>query len=153
MPKTHAHSIGQAARLSGLSAKTIRYYEEVGLIPRARRRTGAAHAAGDRVYGEADIGRLRFIRHARIVDLGLSEIRELLRIAESGCPSQHPTYAQLLRRHMRGIDERINHLVALRSAVANLLSLTAVAGENCCTWESCGCMQPKPRPAKEAANV
>lgn len=153
MARMQEYSIGEAARLSGLSAKTIRYYEEVGLIPRARRRTGAARGAGDRVYGEADVGRLRFIRHARIVDLGLAEIRELLGIAESGCPSRHPTYAQLLRGHMRGIDQRINHLIALRSAVGELLSQAASAGENCCTWETCGCMQPKFLHAKEAANV
>jgi MerR family gold-responsive transcriptional activator of gol and ges genes len=157
--KAQAYSIGDAARAAGTSAKTIRYYEQVGLIPKAPRRAGAAHTGGDRIYGEADVGRLRFIRHARMVDLGLNDIRKLLRISEAGCPSTHPAYAELLRRHVRTIDERINHLLGLRSAVHQLLSRRSVAEDECCTWETCGCMQgrasPKPGEmrAKEADHV
>ena len=85
--QANGYSIGAAARAAGLSAKTIRYYEEIGLIPKAPRRAAGAHTGGDRAYSEADIGRLRFIRHARQVDLGLEDIRELLKIADAGCPS------------------------------------------------------------------
>ena len=139
--KAQAYSIGEAARATGLSAKTIRYYEQVGLIPKAPRRAGAARTAGDRIYSEADVGRLRFIRHARMVDLGLDDIRELLRISEAGCPSTHPAYAAVLRRHVRTIDERINHLLGLRGAVHRLLNRRSAAGDGCCTWETCGCMR------------
>lgn len=144
--KAQASSIGDAARAAGLSAKTIRYYEQVGLIPKAPRRPGAAHTRGDRIYSEADVGRLRFIRQARMVDLGLDDIRELLKISEAGCPSTHPTYAELLRRHVRTIDERINHLLGLRSAVHQLLSRRSAADDECCTWETCGCMRAEPSP-------
>ncbi|HUF79963.1 MAG TPA: MerR family transcriptional regulator [Burkholderiales bacterium] len=90
-------SIGEAANAAGLSARTVRYYEDIGLIPRAPRRSAAARTGGDRLYSEADIGRLRFIRNARHVDLGLEDIRELLKIADAGCPSTHPMYAAVLR--------------------------------------------------------
>ena len=78
--RPHGFTIGEAARASGLTAKTIRYYEQVGLIPKARRRNSgsAPHTGGDRIYSEADIGRLSFVRHARLVDLSLADIRELL---------------------------------------------------------------------------
>jgi len=134
------YSIGEAARAAGLTAKTIRYYEQVGLIPRASRRAGVARTGGDRIYNAADVGRLRFIRHARLVDLSLADIRELLEIADAGCPSTHPTYAAVLRRHVRGIDERINHLLGLRGAVLQLLNRSGAADGDRCTWETCGCM-------------
>lgn len=141
---TNGYLIGEAARAAALSAKTIRYYEEIGLIPRAERRTGAARTGGNRVYSEADIGRLRFIRHARLVDLSLADIRELLKIRDAGCPSTHPTYAKVLRRRVRRIDERINHLLAMRSAVHQLLSRCGAAEDECCTWETCDCMHAEP---------
>lgn len=142
MAKAHGngYSIGEAARATGLSTKTIRYYEGVGLIPRAPRRAAAARTGGDRVYSEPDIGRLRFIRHARLVDLSLDDVRELLKIADEGCPSTHPAYAEVLRRHVRRVDERINHLLGLRSTVHQLLSRANAREGDCCTWETCGCM-------------
>ena len=68
-------NIGQAADLSGISAKMIRYYESVGLVPRAGRTNG-----GYRDYNQTDIQRLQFIRHA--LDLGFStdRVRELLKL-------------------------------------------------------------------------
>ncbi len=143
--RSENYSIGEAARASGLTAKAIRYYEQIGLIPKARRRNSEAtpHTGGDRVYNEEDIGRLSFIRHARLVDLGLADIRELLKIADAaGCPSEHPAYADLLRRHIRSIDARINHLVGLRSMVHKLLTRNRDASSERCSWHTCGCMQP-----------
>lgn len=97
MAKAHecGYSIGEAARAAAVNAKTIRYYEDIGLIPRAQRRAADARTGGDRVYRESEIGRLRFIRQARLVDLSLDDIRELLKIADKGCPSTHPAYAEL----------------------------------------------------------
>lgn len=154
--RPHGFTIGEAAQASGLTAKTIRYYEQVGLIPKARRRhSGSApHTGGDRMYSEADIGRLRFIRHARFVDLSLTDIRTLLKIADTaGCPSEHPAYSDLLKRHIRKIDERINHLLGLRSIVYQLLNRSGATHTEPCTWDTCSCMESEPSATRPEVKV
>ncbi len=66
-------NIGEAAARSGVSAKMIRHYEDIGLVPAAGRTV-----AGYRVYGEAEVRTLRFVRHARDLGLPLDDIGDLL---------------------------------------------------------------------------
>lgn len=143
------YSIGKAATASGLTTKAIRYYEQIGLIPKAPRRNkeSAPHTGGDRVYGDADIARLRFIHHARLVDLSLADIGELVAIADqAGCPSEHPRYGDVLKQHLRNIDERVNHLLGLRQSVAKLLHPSQTLDSDDCTWTTCDCMLAGPSP-------
>ncbi|MDB5370266.1 MAG: Cu(I)-responsive transcriptional regulator [Roseomonas sp.] len=65
-------NIGTAARLSGISAKMIRHYEELGLV------AGRRLLNGYRDYGESDVATLRFIRHARALAFPLEDVRKLL---------------------------------------------------------------------------
>lgn len=72
-PAAGRHNIGAAARLTGVSAKMIRHYEEIGLLPRVDRTL-----AGYRLYGEADLHRLRFVRRARSLGFSIKDISSLL---------------------------------------------------------------------------
>lgn len=70
--------IGALAEAAGVSTPTIRYYEEIALIPSARR-----NAAGHRHYTQADVNRLTFIRRCRDLGFGLDDIRPLSSLALS----------------------------------------------------------------------
>ncbi len=137
--------IGDAAKATGLTVKTIRYYEEIGLIPKAGRTNGGAHTGGHRVYTEAEVGRLRFIHHARLFGLSLSDIRELLALADGkGCPSRQPEYRKILQRHLHEIDERVRHLRGLRAAIGDLVAPARGRKGEKCSWNTCGCMRQDP---------
>ena len=145
-------SIGEAAAASGLPVKTIRYYEEIGLIPHAMRTNGSLRGGGHRIYGDADVGRLRFIQHARLFGLSLAEIRELLALADGkGCPSRQPEYRKVLGRHLHGIDERVHHLLGLRAAIETLMSPAGSANATECSWDTCACMKPAQPASSNAA--
>lgn len=135
-------SIGAAAEASGLTVKTIRYYEQAGLIPKAARHDSGARTGGNRVYAHADIGRLRFIRHARMLDLSLGDIREILEVVEEqGCPGDRPDYQRILARHLENIDTRITHLLGLRKNIEDLMSRERSGDAEACSWDTCECMR------------
>ncbi len=110
-------NIGQAARATGVSAKMIRWYEEQGLIPGAAR-TGA----GYRVYGAADLDRLRFIRRARDLGFGVKQIGELLALwgdharASGDVKRMALEHAAVLEARVAALQEMIG---AIRHLAAN----------------------------------
>ena len=135
-------SIGEAAEASGLTVKTIRYYEQAGVIPKAARHDSNARTGGNRLYGEADVGRLKFISHARMLDLSLGDIGELLGIVgEQGCPGEQPDFRRILARHLEKIDTRIAHLLGLRRNIEDLMSRKASRAGEACSWDTCDCMR------------
>lgn len=106
--------IGQAARATGVSAKMIRHYESIGLIPAADRRT-----SNYRDYGHADIHRLGFIRRARDLGFSMAEIRDLLRLwSDSGRSSAD--VKRLTEAHIADLDARIGLLAEMRDTLGTL---------------------------------
>lgn len=102
-------SIGELARRTNVKVPTIRYYEQIGLLPPPPRTEGR-----QRRYDESHASRLNFIRHARELGFDVEVIRELL--AMSAKPN-HPCAEidEMARRHIAEIDRRIEHLTTLRT--------------------------------------
>jgi Cu(I)-responsive transcriptional regulator len=109
-------NIGQASTASGVSAKMIRYYEAIGLVPRADRRE-----SGYRDYGSADVHRLRFIRRARDLGFSVEQIRELLRLWTDRHRSNAEVKALALG-HVAELKERAKHLNEMAEVLRHLAS-------------------------------
>jgi MerR family copper efflux transcriptional regulator len=107
--------IGVLASRSGVSTKTIRYYEDIGLV-RAQRRL----ASGYRDYDESALDRLAFVRAAQAVGLSLGEIRSILALRDGGdIPCGH--VLDLLRSRSAELDQRIAELRSLRGELHRLV--------------------------------
>ncbi len=108
--------IGELAQRAGTSPDTLRYYERVGLLPRAPRTP-----AGYRLYDSSVAERIAFIRKAQALGLALDEIREVLRIAAAGTPPcEHVRDA--LQRRLQDVDARIGELESLRATLRRALA-------------------------------
>ena len=101
--------IGELAADSGVPAKTIRFWEEAGVLPQPSRTS-----SGYRDYEPAVADRLTFIRHAQSAGFSLDQIRRVLGIGDSGeRPCQH--VSQLINQRLNEVDARIADLKATRS--------------------------------------
>lgn len=105
-------AIAEVCERTGLSPRTVRYYEEIGLLPGVRRRSG-----GRRIYGPDDLERLGFIHRLKGLGLSLSEIGELNAVyAIAGSTSAMlARLADLLDAHVKDVDQRIEQLEGLRT--------------------------------------
>jgi DNA-binding transcriptional MerR regulator len=100
--------IGELAGRTGVRVRTIRFYEQAGLLPAPRRTRG-----GQRDYDDDAVTRLRFARSAQALGLTLAQIAEVLRVRDQGGPPcEHVT--ELLTNHIAAVEARIGELTALR---------------------------------------
>lgn len=113
--------IGEVSRQSQVSVKTIRYYEDIGLVQAADRSEG-----GFRLFGPEVITRLAFIKRAQTLGLSLSEIHDILVIHDQGNSPCHEV-KQTLHHKIDEIQQRIDELTLLKHQLQNLL-LGAEAG-------------------------
>ncbi len=109
----NTHTIGQAAAASGISRKMIRYYEETGLLPPARR-----SESGYRYYSAEDIRRLQFIRRARDMGFSLERIGRLLGFWQD--EHRHSADVKALaQQYIDELDDRIQQMQAMRNELQN----------------------------------
>ncbi len=111
---SQSHKIGQLARLSGTTAKTIRYYELLGLLPEPERTD-----SGYRLYDEKDVERLTFIRKAKSLGFSLTDIGETLTLYDSQqTPCIH--VLALLDKKIQEIEQLLGELQELQQELLRL---------------------------------
>lgn len=115
-------NIGQAAQASGLSAKMIRYYEQTGLIPPARR-----NESGYRNYAPSDVHMLRFIRRGRELGFSMPQISELLSLWRDKS-RQSAEVKRIAAAHMNELREKIGGLEQMANTLQTLIE--CCAGDN-----------------------
>lgn len=107
-------NVGQAATKSGLPVKTVRYYADIGLVEPLGRSD-----AGYRIYGDAEISKLTFIRRARAFDFSIEDCRELLGLYQDKSRSSRDVKAMALKR-LAQIDDKLQELKKLRDELARV---------------------------------
>jgi len=108
-------NIGQAADASGVSAKMIRHYEGVGLLPEAARTD-----SGYRQYAESDVRTLRFIRQSRDLGFSIDEIRELVGLWQNRKRPSRQVRA-LAEAHIQELDAKLQELHSMKAALEHLV--------------------------------
>jgi len=108
-------TIGSLANKTGTKVQTIRYYEQIGLMPEPGRTEG-----GQRRYGDDELDRLAFIRHARQLGFSLEAIRELLDLSDH--PHRPCLEADAIARmQLKQVEQRLARLEALRTELQRMV--------------------------------
>ncbi|MEJ8857143.1 Cu(I)-responsive transcriptional regulator [Variovorax robiniae] len=108
-------AIGEAARQSGVSARMVRHYEGLGLLPAVDRTD-----SGYRQYSEADIHTLRFVKRARDLGFSMSEIAELAGLWHNRRRTS-ASVKTIAQRHLAELDQRIAAMQAMRKTLTHLV--------------------------------
>jgi DNA-binding transcriptional MerR regulator len=107
--------IGAVAKQAGMTVEAVRFYERQGLLPRP-----PPTDAGYRVYADADVRRLQFVRQAKRLRFSLQEIVRILRLRECGdCPCDEAI--ETLEGHLREAEDQLQRLQAFRDEIARTL--------------------------------
>ena len=137
-------TIGRLAELAGVPAKTIRYYEEVGVLPPPVRSD-----ARYRLYSDIDVRRVELVRRARALDMGLAEVRDLVEWSSTGsCDDFQERFREVLHRKQEEVDQRIADLEHLKQDLQRLGAHFAVSQKEAnaghtmleCSPETCTCL-------------
>lgn len=133
-------NIGEAARLSGVSAKMVRHYESLGLLPQVSRTE-----AGYRQYGPAEVHTLRFIRRARELGFSMPEIAGLLKLWQNRRRASADV-KRIAQAHVADLDRRIAEMTSMRRTLETLM--------HCCQGDErpdCPILDELADPARPAA--
>ena len=111
-----ALNIGQAAQRSGVSAKMVRHYESLGLLPKIARTD-----AGYRQYGDKEVHTLRFIRRARELGFSMAEIAQLLKLWQNRRRASADV-KRIALAHAADLQRRIDEMTAMQRTLERLAS-------------------------------
>ena len=125
-----AMRIGELAAATGTTTKTLRFYEESGLLPQAERA-----ANGYRDYGPDALSRLDFIRRGRAAGMTLAQIREVIDIRAAGDAPCHHVF-QLLTARLVDVDRQIADLQILRAALVQRRDQAETADPSTCSADT-----------------
>ena len=109
-------NIGEAARAAGVSAKMIRHYEQIGLIPAADRTD-----AGYRQYGARDVAVLRFVRQARALGFSMQQVAELIGLWSDGGRESRQV-KQVAQAHLADLGRKLQELGEMKAALEALVA-------------------------------
>lgn len=127
-------NIGEASKASKVSAKMIRYYEQIGLIPPADRTD-----SGYRAYTQDDVHRLHFIRRSRDLGFSVAEITDLLGLWNDKS-RQSADVKRLAQQHIDELDRRIESMLEMAATLKALIRCCAgderPTARSCTRWSS-----------------
>ncbi len=139
-------TVGQLARATGVSAKTIRYYEQVGVLPTPRR-----SPSGYRHYARRDVHRLLFVRRARALGLSLKNLKTLtVEVDNRRCGTMQPQLSNLVQAQLQTVQQRIAEFQLLRrqlEQVLQQLSTTTLTD----AAEGCRCLDHDAAPRESSS--
>ena len=140
-------TIGRLAERAGVPRKTIRYYEEVGVLPAPNRSD-----SGYRLYSGIDVRRVELVRRARALDMGLAEVRQLVEWATTGsCNDFQDRFREVLDQKLADVDQRIADLEHLKGDLQRMGAHFAASQQEAdaghtvfeCSPETCTCLGAK----------
>ena len=122
----HGIAIGKVAAAAGVKIPTIRYYEQIGLLPAPDRTEG-----NRRTYSQSEVDRLTFIRHSRELGFGIDEIRTLLTLQDAPHQSCHEADS-IAKAHLIEVDQKIASLTALKAELQRMVDGCTHGGVETC---------------------
>ncbi|RQO55660.1 Cu(I)-responsive transcriptional regulator [Paucibacter sp. KBW04] len=108
-------NIGEAAARSGVSAKMLRHYESLGLLPKVARTE-----SGYRLYSEREVHTLRFIRRARDLGFSMAEIADLLKLWQNRRRSSADV-KRIAQTHIADLERRLAEMTAMKNSLQQLV--------------------------------
>ena len=129
-------TIGQIAKAAGVAAKTIRYYEGVGVLPAPGRTV-----SGYRQYDESSVQRVRFIRRARALGLSLRDLKTLMATLNGGSrPALRPRLLALVRNQLSAVKHQIGELQVLERELEQVLERPLASAQER-RLQGCRCLE------------
>jgi DNA-binding transcriptional MerR regulator len=130
--------VADLGRLTGVTRKALRLYEEIGLVEPAGRTE-----AGYRLYDDEALRRIELVNRAKMLGLSLTEAKEFLHVAEGCCGDHHPELAALVEGKLAETEQRIAELQSLRGTLTGVLDrLARDEGVHRCEEALCTCRAP-----------